>query len=102
MQSTTEIIALCDRVPETAFALHRHEHLERVYENALMRRLRKLGMLVKPQHPLPVLDEDGTLFGDYLADIFGENCLIVEIKSCKALAEEVCRSAPRLHEFLPD
>jgi len=91
MQSAPEIFALCDRVRETAFALHRfhrHGHLEKVYENALVHRLRKLGMDVKPQHPLPVLDEDGAPLGDYFADIFVENCLIVEIKACRALADE--------------
>jgi len=36
---------LCDTVRETAFAIHkyhRHGHLEKVYENALAHRLRKL------------------------------------------------------------
>jgi GxxExxY protein len=41
-----------------------------------------------PQYPLPVLDEDGTPLGDYFADIFVDNRLIVEIKACKALAHE--------------
>jgi len=40
------------------------------------------------QHPLAVLDEDGTPLGDYFADIFVENRLIVEIKACKALSDE--------------
>ena len=91
MKSEPEIFALCDRVRETAFALHRfhrHGHLEKVYENTLVHRLRKLGIEAIPQHPLPVLDEDGTPVGNYFADIFVGNCVIVEIKACKALAEE--------------
>jgi GxxExxY protein len=43
---------------------------------------------VKQQHPLNVYDEDGTLLGEYSADLFVENCLIVELKACKILADE--------------
>src|ERR1022692_2721237 len=53
------------------FAIHRHPkhgHLEKVYENALAHRLRKLGLDVKQQYPLKVYDEDGTLIGDYNGD----------------------------------
>jgi GxxExxY protein len=35
-----------------------------------------------------VYDEDGTLIGDYLADLLVENALIVELKTAKALAGE--------------
>ena len=74
---------LCDVVRETGFAIHRyhrHGHLEKVYENALAHRLRKLGLDVKQQHPLKVHDEDGTLIGDYNADLFVDNRLIIEPK----------------------
>ena len=40
-------------VRETGFAIHRYHkngHLEKVYENALTHRLRKLGLEVKQQH----------------------------------------------------
>ena len=91
MKTENEIFHLCDQVRETAFALHRylrHGHLEKVYENGLAHRLRKAGVQVKQQHPLQVLDEDGTVLGDYLADLFVEGELIVELKACKALADE--------------
>jgi len=91
MNSNLGIFKLCDQVRETAFALHcyhRHGHLEKVYENGLVHRLRKAGLAVVPQHPLPVLDEDGTPLGDYFADLFVDHRLIVEIKACKALASE--------------
>ena len=55
-------------------------HLEKIYENALVHRLRKKGLEIRQQHPIKVHDEDGTLLGDYYADIFAENQLIVEIK----------------------
>jgi GxxExxY protein len=35
-----------------------------------------------------VRDEDGTVLGNYFADLFVEGRLIVEIKACKALADE--------------
>ena len=82
---------LCDTVRETAFAIHKyhkHGHLEKVYENALAHRLRKLGLDVKQQHPLTVYDEDGTVIGEYFADLFVDNRLIIELKAVKALADE--------------
>lgn len=86
-----DIMQLCDVVRETAFAIHRyhkHGHLEKVYENALAHRLRKLGLDVKQQHPLTVYDEDGTVIGEYFADLFVDNRLIIELKAVKALADE--------------
>ena len=86
-----DIMKLCDVVRETGFAIHRyhkHGHLEKVYENALAHRLRKLGLDVKQHHLLKVYDEDGTLIGDYNADLFVENRLIIELKAAKALADE--------------
>ncbi len=86
-----DIKALCDQVRETAYAIHvyhGHGHLEKVYENALANRLRKAGFDVKQQHPIQVFDEDGTLIGDYLADLLVGDVLIVELKTAKALAPE--------------
>jgi len=64
------VFQLCDVVRETGYAIHRYHgpgHLEKVYENALVHRLRKLGLDVKQQHPLTVYDEDGTVLGEYFA-----------------------------------
>ena len=44
--------------------------------------------LLKQQRRLEVTDEDGTVLGDYFADLFVEDCLIIELKACKALAPE--------------
>lgn len=79
---------LCDVVRETSFAIHRYHkngHLEKVYENALVHRLRKQGLDVVPQFPLKVYDEDGTAIGDYFADLFVERRLIVELKAVRAI-----------------
>jgi GxxExxY protein len=82
---------LCDVVRETAFAVHKYHrngHLEKIYENALVNRLRKQGLTVEQQYPLSVYDEDGTVLGEYFADLFIEECLIVELKACRAVADE--------------
>ena len=86
-----DIKRLCDLIRETSFSIHRflrYGHLEKIYENALAHRLRKKGLDIRQQHPIKVHDEDGTLLGDFFADIFAENQLIVEIKACKTLAPE--------------
>lgn len=85
------IFRLADVIRETSFAIHvflRNGHLEKVYENALVHRLRKQGITVEQQYALPVFDEDGTLLGDFYADLLVESCLIVELKACRALADE--------------
>lgn len=82
---------MCDRVREVAFELHqylRHGHLEKVYENGLVHRLRRAGVQVEQQHSLQVRDDDGTVLGDYVADLFIEGVLIVELKACKSLTNE--------------
>ena len=83
-----DINKLCDQVRETSFAIHKYHkngHLEKIYENALVNRLRKQGLEVEQQFPLNVYDEDGTLLGEYFADLFIEGCLIVELKACKSV-----------------
>jgi len=86
-----EINALCDRVRQTACEIHLYlgnGHLEKVYENALAHRLRKAGMSVQQQCPINVYDEDGTLLGEYFADLLVEGALVVEAKAAKTLAIE--------------
>ena len=86
-----DVKSLCDQVRQSAYDIHvyhGHGHLEKVYENALAHRLRKAGLDVKQQYPLKVLDEDGTLIGDYSADLLVEDVLVVELKTAKALAPE--------------
>ena len=60
--------------------------LEKVYENALAHELRKAGLKVQQQHPIQVL-YDGIVVGDYVADLFIEDCILVELKAVKALDE---------------
>lgn len=54
--------------------------LEKVYENALAIEIKKQGLNVKQQFNLPVF-YDGIKVGDYYADLFVEDSVIVELKS---------------------
>ena len=86
-----KIKQLSDQVRETAYAIHTYHgtgHLEKVYENALVHRLRKAGLDVKQQHPIKVYDEDGTEIGDNYADLIVEDILVIELKTCKTFADE--------------
>ena len=56
--------------------------LEKVYENAMMIEFEKLGVKAKNQFPLKVYYK-GIVVGDYIADLFVENSVIVELKSTK-------------------
>ncbi len=58
--------------------------LEKVYENALKIELEKAGLAVKQQEPINVYYE-GQLVGEYLADLWVENRVIIELKAVRAL-----------------
>jgi GxxExxY protein len=86
-----DINKLCDIIRETSFEIHRYHrsgHLEKIYENALVHRLRKRDIKVEQQHPLSVYDEDGTPLGNFYADLFIDGKLIVELKACNTIANE--------------
>jgi GxxExxY protein len=78
-------------VRQTAYEIHvyhGHGHLERIYETALVHRLRKRGLVVAQQVPVEVFDEDGTSLGRCLIDLLVEGILIVEIKAARHIAAE--------------
>ena len=86
-----DVNELCDVVRETSFAIHKYHrngHLEKIYENAVVNRLRNVGLQVEQQHPLTVYDEDATVLGEYFADLYVEGCLIIELKAVKSVAQE--------------
>jgi GxxExxY protein len=58
--------------------------LEKVYENALAHEIRKAGCHCSQSQPIQVW-YDGTIVGNYEADLIVENCVIVELKSVRAL-----------------
>lgn len=88
--SESRIMELCQIVRETSESIHKYlqnGHLAQIYENALVNRLKKLGLEVEQQFALKVFDEDGTILGEYLTDLFIEKSLIVEVKSVKTISD---------------
>ena len=79
---------LCDIVRQTSYDIHvylGHGLFEKIYENALVHRLRKRNIEVIQQHPIHVYDEDGEPLGDYIADLLVENRLLIELKTVRLL-----------------
>ena len=62
--------------------------LEKVYQNALAHRLRKKGLPVDKKVPVKVRDEDGTVVGDYEADLLVKECVLIEVKAVKRIVAE--------------
>jgi GxxExxY protein len=60
--------------------------LEKVYENALAHELRKACLKTEQQRGIAVY-YDGVVVGEYAADLFVEELLLVELKAAKALDE---------------
>jgi GxxExxY protein len=54
--------------------------LEKVYENAMAHEMRKRGLFVQQQEPIPVF-YDNALVGQFAADLIVEQTVIVEIKA---------------------
>ena len=61
--------------------------LEKVYENAMLIELRKIGLACTKQQSIRVHYE-GCVVGDYFADIIVENIIILELKTSEEVAEE--------------
>ena len=59
--------------------------LEKVYENAMLIELRKLGLECSNQLPIEVFYDDH-IVGNYTADILVEELVIVELKAIETLA----------------
>ena len=59
--------------------------LEKVYENAMLIELRKLGLECSNQLPIEVF-YDNHIVGNYTADILVEELVIVELKAIETLA----------------
>ena len=64
--------------------------LEKVYENALLKKKKKQGLVCEKQKPIKVY-YDEIQVGEYYADIIVNECIIIELKAAESLAEE--------HEF---
>jgi GxxExxY protein len=60
--------------------------LEKVNENALYHELRKAGLRVQQQHPIPVW-YDGVLVGNFDVDLLVEGEILVELKMARGFDE---------------
>lgn len=60
--------------------------LEKVYQNALVLELKKMGLRVENEIPIIVYYENA-IVGEYAADIVVEDRVILELKAVKELAE---------------
>lgn len=81
LNETTEAIIGC------AFRVHNtlgYGFLERVYENALAVELARAGLAFVQQQRFEVLYE-GTVVGEYIADLVVEDAVIVEIKVARTI-----------------
>lgn len=75
-------------IRQTAFETHKyfgHGFLEKVYVNALANRLRRKGFKVEREKEMSVRDEDGTIVGEYFADLLVEDVVVVEGKALSCL-----------------
>jgi GxxExxY protein len=85
--SESKIKKLADTISEMAFEAHKYfkiGFLVKFYGNSL----RKLGLKVEQQIAVPVIDEGGSVVGDYLADLIIEDSIILELKAVKTITDE--------------
>jgi len=61
--------------------------LEKVYENALVIELKKMGFHISQQYNIKVY-YDGEIVGDYFTDIIVDDNVIIELKSAESLKKE--------------
>lgn len=81
---------LTETILKCAYEVHNElgsDFLEKVYENALVAELRVQGICCVQQKPIPVLYK-GLAVGDYFADLFIEDLVIVELKAVEMIASQ--------------
>jgi GxxExxY protein len=88
MKTTNELCRIVRRTADDIHVYHPNGPLEKVCENALPRRLRKLGLHVKRQKPVKVYDEAGAEIGDGFADWMVGGRLIVDLKAARTIMDE--------------
>ena len=82
--------ALTQKIIGCAYKVHNTlgpGFLEKVYENALRIELEKLGLRVRQQQPLSVAYE-GHVVGEYYADLWVDERVVIELKAAQALAKQ--------------
>lgn len=84
----SDVMKLCDHIRRVSSELHRclpNGHLEQVCENGSLHRLQKSELAVERQFALKVLEDDGVILAEYVADLNLDWPLIVEIKARETL-----------------
>lgn len=79
---------LTGKILQVAFEVHHYfgnGFLEKVYENALAYKLRKIGIYCQQQVPLKVYFENNVVVGEYFADLVVEDKIIIEVKAVENL-----------------
>ncbi len=78
---------LTQEIIKEAYYVYNHlgtGFVEKVYENALVVRLKKKNFSVKSQYPIKVYFE-GEMVGDFIADIIVDDKVIIELKAVKEI-----------------
>ncbi|HTC21324.1 MAG TPA: GxxExxY protein [bacterium] len=85
--SRLELNRIARKIIGCAYEVGKHlkyGYLEKVYENALVYEIRKSGLKVQQQHGISVKYKD-IIAGEYAADLLVESCVLVELKTAKAI-----------------
>ncbi len=90
MTASYKHVDITDRILKAFYAVYNtlgYGFLEKVYANALLIELRKLGLKALAQAPIRVFYAREVV-GEYFADLVVEDAVIVELKAVQALTEE--------------
>ena len=80
---------LTEKIINAAYKVHNElgfGFLEKVYQNALMIELKRMGLKASREMPIKVYYRD-QIVGEYVADIIVEDKVILELKAVKDLAQ---------------
>ncbi len=83
--------ALTDKIIKAFYKVYNnlgYGFLEKVYENAMVIELVKVGCEILQQKSIKVYYENHAIIGEYYADLLVENLVILELKTVENLAEE--------------
>jgi GxxExxY protein len=89
MPETIKHKELTDRILKAFYKVYNalgYGFLEKVYENALLLELGSAGLRVTRQQPIKVYYQ-GSLVGDYFADLVVDNKVIIELKVAEAICD---------------
>lgn len=84
-QTRVELNLLARKIVGCAFEVGKHlkyGYLEKVYENAMVYELKKIGLRVHQQYPIKVNYKE-IVAGDYIVDLLTEEKVPVELKTAK-------------------